>query len=158
MWSTQIARFVGPTWGPPGSCWTQIDPMLAPWTLLSGYSWPVFKNTHYGGTDRVDNYRNAHPISLSKTYIIYGNSMDIWWFIRCILQPTNSDSGVDLQVKYGSELINSLIQVILSYFYEQLCIDRSYFDPNRRYVLTALLNDCTYISQWSNNTRVCFVF
>ena len=34
--STQIARFIGPTWGPPGSCRPQMGPMLAPWTLLSG--------------------------------------------------------------------------------------------------------------------------
>ena len=34
--STQIARFMGPTWGPPGSCRPQMGPMLAPWTLLSG--------------------------------------------------------------------------------------------------------------------------
>ena len=34
---TQIAKFVGPTWGPPGSCQPQMGPMLAPWTLLSGY-------------------------------------------------------------------------------------------------------------------------
>ena len=33
---TQITKFMGPTWGPPGSCWPQMDPMLAPWTLLSG--------------------------------------------------------------------------------------------------------------------------
>ena len=33
---TQIARFMGPTWGPPGSCRPQMGPMLAPWTLLSG--------------------------------------------------------------------------------------------------------------------------
>ena len=32
----QIARFMGPTWGPPGSCRPQLGPMLAPWTLLSG--------------------------------------------------------------------------------------------------------------------------
>ena len=32
---TQIAKFMGPTWGPPGSCRPQ---MLAPWTLLSGYT------------------------------------------------------------------------------------------------------------------------
>ena len=31
---TQIAKFMGPAWGPPGSCWPQIDPMLAPWTLI----------------------------------------------------------------------------------------------------------------------------
>ena len=34
---TQIARFMGPTWGPPGPCWPQMGPILAPWTLLSGY-------------------------------------------------------------------------------------------------------------------------
>ena len=28
---------MGPTWGPPGSCRPQMDPMLAQWTLLSGY-------------------------------------------------------------------------------------------------------------------------
>ena len=33
---TQIARFMGPTWGPPGSCRPQMGPMLAQWTLLSG--------------------------------------------------------------------------------------------------------------------------
>ena len=33
---TQIAKFMGPTWGPPGSCRPQIGPMSAPWTLLSG--------------------------------------------------------------------------------------------------------------------------
>ena len=32
----QIAKFMGRTWGPPGSCRPQMDPMLAPWTLLSG--------------------------------------------------------------------------------------------------------------------------
>ena len=30
-----IARFTGPTWGPPGAARTQVGPMLAPWTLLS---------------------------------------------------------------------------------------------------------------------------
>ena len=32
----QIARFMGSTWDPPGSCRPQMGPMLAPWTLLSG--------------------------------------------------------------------------------------------------------------------------
>ena len=31
-----IARFVGPTWSPSGADRTQVGPMLAPWTLLSG--------------------------------------------------------------------------------------------------------------------------
>ena len=34
--TTQIVKFMGPTWGPSRSCWPQMGPMLAPWTLLSG--------------------------------------------------------------------------------------------------------------------------
>ena len=30
------SKFMGPTWGPPGSCRPQMGPMLAPWILLSG--------------------------------------------------------------------------------------------------------------------------
>ena len=33
---TEIAKFMGPTWDPPGSCRPQMCPMLAPWTLLLG--------------------------------------------------------------------------------------------------------------------------
>ena len=39
---SQIARFKGPTWDPPGSCRPQVGPMLAPWTLQSGI---VFLNS-----------------------------------------------------------------------------------------------------------------
>ena len=35
-YQTQIARFVWPTWGPPGSWRPQVGPTLAPWILLSG--------------------------------------------------------------------------------------------------------------------------
>ena len=34
---SQTAKFMGPTWGPPGSCRPQMGPMLAPWTLISGF-------------------------------------------------------------------------------------------------------------------------
>ena len=37
--ASQIARFMGPTWGPPGDDRTQVGPMLAPWTLLSGMNY-----------------------------------------------------------------------------------------------------------------------
>ena len=33
---SQKTKFMGPTWGPLGSCRPQICPMLAPWTSLSG--------------------------------------------------------------------------------------------------------------------------
>ena len=34
-----IAKFMGPTWDPSGADMTQVGPMLAPWTLLSGSIW-----------------------------------------------------------------------------------------------------------------------
>ena len=34
--NSQIAKFMGPTWVPPGSCRTQMGPMLAPWTCCQG--------------------------------------------------------------------------------------------------------------------------
>ena len=34
--NSKKARFMGPTWGPSGADRTQVGPMLAPWTLLSG--------------------------------------------------------------------------------------------------------------------------
>ena len=36
---TQIAKFMGLTWDPSGSCRPQMGPMLAPWALLSGKFW-----------------------------------------------------------------------------------------------------------------------
>ena len=36
--TSQITKFMGPTWAPPGSCRPQMGPMLAPWTWLSGIS------------------------------------------------------------------------------------------------------------------------
>ena len=41
---SEIARFMGPTWGPPGSWRPQMGPMLTPWTLLSGM-FSVFAST-----------------------------------------------------------------------------------------------------------------
>ena len=36
---TQITKFMGPTWGPPGFCQPQMGPMLAPWTLHEPWHW-----------------------------------------------------------------------------------------------------------------------
>ena len=37
-----IARFMGPTWGLSGVDRTQVGPMLAPWTLLSGICYSLY--------------------------------------------------------------------------------------------------------------------
>ena len=47
--TAQIARFMGPKWGPPGAGRTQVGPMWATWSLLSalwhGYTMPTASNT-----------------------------------------------------------------------------------------------------------------
>ena len=42
--ASQITKFMGPTWSPPETCRSQMGPMLAPWTLLSGF---VCQHTSY---------------------------------------------------------------------------------------------------------------
>ena len=37
--TSRIARVMGPTWGPSGTEMTQVGPMVAQWTLLSGNKW-----------------------------------------------------------------------------------------------------------------------
>ena len=39
---SQRAEFIGTTWDPPGFCRAQMDPMLAPWTLLSRLPTHIF--------------------------------------------------------------------------------------------------------------------
>ena len=53
---SQIARFMGPTWDPPGADRTQVGPMLAPWILLSGIiTWVPFQYK-----DHIFCYSNFH--------------------------------------------------------------------------------------------------
>ena len=58
--ASQIAKFMGPTWGPCGSCWPQMGPMLAPWTLLSGIR-PLRANLEMS----VGNAKPDHILALS---------------------------------------------------------------------------------------------
>ena len=42
LWTpAQIARFMGPTWGPPGSCRPQVGPMLAPHLAIREITWYI---------------------------------------------------------------------------------------------------------------------
>ena len=58
---SQIAKFMGPTWGPPGSCRPQMGPMLAPWTLLSGVS---LHGIHRNSDDSLQDIFQNYGISI----------------------------------------------------------------------------------------------
>ena len=64
--ASQIARFLGPAWGPLGSCQPQTGPMLAPWTLLS---WTFYgMKMHYAKKNLRDklwgNYINLQNVEI----------------------------------------------------------------------------------------------
>ena len=56
----QIARFMWPTWGPPGSCRSQVGPMLAPWTLPSGWYCAQVKTKITTGTHKTYTLSHLH--------------------------------------------------------------------------------------------------
>ena len=62
---TQIARFMGPTWDPPGADRTQVGPMLATLTLLYGYT----NITRYRGAIAVgDSFQTALHICKNNAW------------------------------------------------------------------------------------------
>ena len=72
----QIAKFLGPTWGPPGSCRPQMGPMLAPWTLLSvaGLTKPPSK-LRYRVCKWIQNHAPNHEAIRSYTGIYPASSV-----------------------------------------------------------------------------------
>ena len=69
-----IARFMGPTWGPSGADRTQVGPMLAPWTLLSGMFYSMLSGHSFPYCEAI--------CSKDRTYIGSRNSL-----IHCTATP-----------------------------------------------------------------------
>ena len=103
--TSQRAKFMGPTWGPPGSYRPQKDPMSAPWTLLSG----ICFNSHWlsmgfmgpalgpPGDDRTQVGPMLAPWTLLSGSSI---SLPIWFLSGCVFQIVASSHSVSCL--YGS--------------------------------------------------------
>ena len=85
--SSLIAKFMGPTWGPSGADRTQVGPMLATWTLLSGMS------------GKIPSLLVCHKIiyhlllvgCFQVHYQLHENSSisySCWWIVLCIVLGT----------------------------------------------------------------------
>ena len=71
---SQIARFMWPTWGPPGADRTLVGPMLAPWTLLSRIS----RNWIYAKINIFISYvehRSQIPLEFKSRVTL---KLDVW--------------------------------------------------------------------------------
>ena len=87
---SQIAKFMGPTCGPPGSCRPQMGPMLAPWTLLSGLIWMFIHEVVgpvWGNPLVTDGFPSKGPVTL-RFYVffdvivgkLFSKQSSYWWF------------------------------------------------------------------------------
>ena len=74
-----IARFMGPTWGPSVSCWSQMGPMLAPWTFLSG----------------ILSYKESSEGELISHYSNMSTLLFILWNMIWSIINYNSDISLD---------------------------------------------------------------
>ena len=92
--SYHIAKFMGPTWGPPGSCQPQMGPMFTQWILLSGVSTDWF--TCYFHT------MEAHTQALSFWYQI--TYLLIPWFIA------SHRKMLDDAIYFITVMFNTLLQ------------------------------------------------
>ena len=74
---TQIAKFMGPTWGPPGSCRPQMDSILATWTLLSGKPLFLTQRGTYASVYHaiIGSYNGVLP--LGRQTIIWTNARSL---------------------------------------------------------------------------------
>ena len=91
----QIARFMWPTWGPPGPCRPQVGPALAPWTLLSGTRLRCLYGVGFLCSFPSQSRRNK------TTGLLYGNPISQ---IRCPIQsasPAKRSSVIYQLLKVG---------------------------------------------------------
>ena len=77
---------MGPTWDPPGSCRPQVGPMLAPWTLLSGLLFDIWKLWCFysWGYQWYDHQTEYHDVLLLVGFQIMSFTLSdkiLWHFI-----------------------------------------------------------------------------
>ena len=135
-----IARFMGPTWGPSGADRTQVCPMLALWTLLSGLSIYPHKNYH------------NHPMWLNAWFHCMTMNKGSWFcnnfkiylshivkiFFHFLCRQLRQNSTVPIQYRCVSFTIFSILVSVIIWFrnvqsrycFVWLRISRSHFSPN----------------------------
>ena len=125
--TSQIAKFMGPTWGPPGSSRPQMGPMLAPWTLLSGMDklpalvplcegnpchwWVLLTEGHkyitlvfyvHSLTNLVNNKASLRDLIAATGVVMLLKLDSNHWFFSIISKPSMNSNWI-----YSPEILNS---------------------------------------------------
>ena len=93
----QIAKFMGPTWGPPQSCRPQMGSILAPWTLLSG--------THYT-TNEIALFLKASDFQ--NNWVWYIRSLSFSFSICFVKKYTKFSKITFSHEKSSREFVNAV--------------------------------------------------
>ena len=77
--TSQIARFIWPRWGPPGSDRARVGPMLAPWTLLTGIASFLKTLDIFQAMSNGKKMSNAKCIDYTCwTHHTYSKTLGVW--------------------------------------------------------------------------------
>ena len=107
---TLIARFMGPIWGPPWADRTQVAPMLAPCTLLSGDHSFLSKTAprKIGQNKESQVWHSLHSFILITWYvIIFQHSAVMLWMI--FSNSIKSNCHVVVSVLQCPTIMNNII-------------------------------------------------
>ena len=108
-----IARFMGPTWHPPGADRTQAGPMWASWKLLSGSSMRTGWN--YEGQNTWG-YKSYHPFQSVLNICVDVHSVaDSLWIAR--LWSTHHNTHNQPNRTTWLDLVLSISRVDIIYWY-----------------------------------------
>ena len=104
VYHSQITRFMGPTWGQSGATRTQVGPMLAPWSLLSG---PLFtkKTSSYGYRDPHDKPKTVwRPSQVYNGNLYTDKTASSQWIEARVGSPVSDQRYMFSQTKEGTSL------------------------------------------------------
>ena len=152
---TQIARFMWPTWDPPGADRTQVGPVLVPWTLLSGY-WCLESIKEIGNAPKISHKFNLRILTF-RYYQNYRNVDVLLWtefsvsLCFCVCECVKRESTLHV---YESTLHIYTIQITHLYTNTGTCPIAKYI----KYLLEFLVlnRKCMFVDPILNLECACF--
>ena len=148
-----IARFMEPTWGPPGADRTQVAPMFAPWTLLSGIpghvvtKWIKTTVLNYAPSDYTWSDSIFMPILVCTSSFRWDVCNKVTWVVWRIdfkankwkaMNTTFSDGAFLLKLTWLWRRTNLLgwmaVHVYFIYIYINIHIYKLFIEPTFGYV------------------------
>ena len=133
---SQVTKLMGPTWGPPGSCWPQMGPMLAPWTLLSGLL--SVKDAPRSSGQVVPSWKHGHPSPVSNFMAVPWNCILLCGAVPYSIMSVQRISGtVGICGEETMRQIKRLLWLQLGPFLDDGCC----------------FGEISHMSDWAANTR-----